>query len=171
MLSRPAGKEVVVAVSSALPYEHRVLLVGSSGGHLAQLMGLKSWWANTERAWVTFKTDDAVCRLSDEARVEWAHYPTTRNIPNLLRNTVVAWRVLRSFRPDVVVSTGAGVALPFFVLAHLAGIRTVYVEVFDRIDSATLTGRLCKPFTDLMLVQSAEQLRLYRGARVVGPLL
>jgi hypothetical protein len=50
-------------------------------------------------------------------------------------------------------------------------IQTVYVEVYDRVDTATMTGRLCRPFTDLMLVQWPEQLGLYRGARLIGPLL
>ena len=64
----------------------------------------------------------------------------------------------------VVVSTGAGVALPFFVLAKVRRVKTVYVEVFDRIDSPTLTGRLCHPFADLFLVQWEAQEKLYRGA-------
>jgi hypothetical protein len=69
------------------------------------------------------------------------------------------------------VTTGAAVALPYFVLGRLLGRRTVYIEVFDRIDSPTLSGRLCRPFTDLMLVQWPEQAELYNDAVVVGPLL
>ena len=61
-------------------------------------------------------------------------------MPNLVRNTVLALRVLRRDRPDVIVSSGAGVAVPFFVLGRLLGVPTVYLEVFDRIDCATLTG-------------------------------
>lgn len=148
-----------------------LLLVGSSGGHLAQLLPLRSLVDADHRTWVTFPTADAKGALDGESDVEWAHYPTTRNIPNLLRNTVMAWRVLRRTRPDFVVSTGAGVALPYFVLSRLFGARTVYIEVFDRIDSATLTARLCSPFTDLLAVQWAEQSTLYRGSVTVGPLL
>ncbi len=145
----------------------RVLLVCSSGGHLSQLMPLREWWAEHERIWVTFDSEDAVDKLAGE-RVEWAHHPTTRNLPNLLRNTRLAWRLLRDFRPDLVVSTGAGVAVPFFWLKRLVGARTVYLEVFDRIDSATLTGRLCQPVTDLFLVQWPEQLGTYHRAELLG---
>ena len=47
-------------------------------------------------------------------------------------------------------------------------IPTVYIEVIDRIDTRTLTARLCRPFTSRMLVQWDEQRRLYRDATVVG---
>jgi UDP-N-acetylglucosamine:LPS N-acetylglucosamine transferase len=148
----------------------RALLVGSSGGHLAQLVTLADLWHRDDRSWTTFDTADAQSILAEED-VDWAFHPTTRNIPNLLRNAVLAWRVLGRRRPDVVVSTGAGVALPFFVFARLRRIPTVYVEVYDRIDSATLTGRLCRPFTSLFLVQWDEQRAFYKNSVVVGHLL
>ncbi|MCQ9163645.1 PssD/Cps14F family polysaccharide biosynthesis glycosyltransferase [Arthrobacter sp. STN4] len=149
----------------------RILFVGSSGGHLAQLVSLKPWWSANERAWVTFPTPDAEAILAAERDVTWAYFPTTRNIPNLLRNTRLAFSVVRRFKPTVIVSTGAGSAVPFFVLGRALGISTVYIEVFDRVESPTLTGRLCRPFSDLMLVQWREQLGLYRDAQLVGRLL
>jgi beta-1,4-N-acetylglucosaminyltransferase len=145
----------------------KVLLVCSSGGHLAQLMCLEPWWGEQERQWVTFDTTDAVGKLADED-VVWAHHPTTRNLRNLVRNTALAWRTLRRFRPDVVVTTGAAVAVPFFWMHRIFGARTIYLEVFDRIDSRTLTARLCRPVTDLFLVQWPEQQPLYRHSVVLG---
>ena len=96
----------------------KVALVCSSGGHLAQLHRLVSWWREHDRVWVTFDTIDATSVLAGE-EVVWAHHPTTRNLANALRNARLAWRVLREVRPDVVVSDGAGVAVPFFVVAKL----------------------------------------------------
>ena len=148
----------------------RILLVSSSGGHLLQLHRLDDWWRKHERLWVTFDTADAVSMLEGEDAV-WAYRPTTRNLRNLVRNTLLAWRVLRSFRPTVVVSTGAGVAVPFFFLARLRRIKTVYVEVYDRIESPTLTGRLCYPVSDLFLLQWEEQQRFYPKGRLIGRLL
>lgn len=145
----------------------KLLLVCSSGGHLTQLMRLRTWWEQHDRLWVTFDTADAVSKLEDE-EVIWAHHPTTRNLPNLARNTGLAWKTLRRYRPDVVVSTGAGVAVPFFWMHRMVGASTVYLEVFDRIDSATLTGRLCEPVTDLFMVQWPEQKLIYHSSVLVG---
>lgn len=147
-----------------------LLLVGSSGGHLAQLLALRPWYESRRRCWVTFDTPEAVSLLVGEDLVP-AHHPTTRNVPNLLRNAVLAWRVLRERRIEAVVTTGAGVALPFVVLARVWRIPTVYIEVYDRIDTPTLTARLCRPFLSAMLVQWDEQRRHYPEATVVGTLL
>ena len=148
----------------------KVALVCSSGGHLAQLFALEPWWTEHDRVWVTFDTPDAVALLAGE-RAIWAHHPTTRNLRNAWRNLVLAWRELRRERPDIVVSNGAGVAVPFFVVAKLLGMRTVYVEVVDRVDTRTLTGRLVYPLTDLFCAQWAEQVRLYPRAVDIGAIL
>lgn len=148
----------------------KVLLVTTQGGHLAQLMTLRPWWSEHERLWVSAPTADAQYKLAGEDIV-WAAHPTTRNLPNLARNFRIARRVLREFRPDVVVSAGAGVAVPFFWLARTVGAKTVFIEVLDRIDTRTMTGRLCYPRTDLFLVQWAEQKLLWPKAELVGQLL
>jgi nitroreductase len=146
------------------------MLVCSAGGHLLQLHRLKPWWDHVERVWVTFDMRDSRSLLAGE-QVEWAWHPTTRNVPNLIRNFGLAWRLLRKHKPDVVVSTGAGVAFPFFVAARVLGIKTVYVEVYDRIDSPTLTGRLCHPFASRFLLQWETQKRFYSRGEVIGRLL
>lgn len=152
-----------------MPADLRVLFVCSSGGHLSQLLQLRPWWAGHQRYWVTFDLPDARSKLAGE-RLIAAHHPTTRSLRNLARNIPLARRVLADVQPDVVVSNGAGVALPFFVLARAAGIPTVYLEVYDRVDSRTLTGRLCRPFATRFLVQWPEQQALYPGSQLIGPL-
>jgi UDP-N-acetylglucosamine:LPS N-acetylglucosamine transferase len=148
----------------------KVMLVCSSGGHLLQLHRLKPWWEKLGRVWVTFDKPDSRSLLAGED-VRWAYHPTTRSVINLVRNLGLAWRLLRRNRPDVVVSTGAGVAFPFFLLARVFGIKTVYVEVYDRIDVPTLTGRLCYPLASRFLLQWEAQKRFYPRGEVIGRLL
>jgi beta-1,4-N-acetylglucosaminyltransferase len=148
----------------------RVLIVCSSGGHLTQALALRPWWGNHERKWVTFPVEDARSRLAAEDYVE-CHYPTVRNLPNLVRNVGLARRVLREFRPDVVVSTGAAIALPFFSQARRYGARTVYIEPVDRIERPSLSGRLTYPFADEFFVQWEGLVEHYPGSRDVGMIL
>jgi UDP-N-acetylglucosamine:LPS N-acetylglucosamine transferase len=145
----------------------RLLLVCSSGGHLTQLRVLSERWSRHSTHWVCFDTEHGRNLLAGED-VTWAYHPTTRNIPNLLRNLVLAVRVLRRERPDVVLSTGAGVAFPFFLLARVFRVKTAYLEVYDRIDSRTLTGRLCEPLSDVFMLQWPQQKAVYPRGVVVG---
>ena len=162
--------EVVTEPTGPRRLPGTAMLVGSSGGHLAQLQTVAPLWDADHRSYVTFDTADALSLLAGE-RVTWAHHPTTRNVRNLARNSLLAVRELRRTRPDVVVSTGAAVAFPFFLAARAMRIPTVYVEVYDRIDSPTLTGRLCRPLTSLFCVQWPEQTAFYKRSELVGSLM
>lgn len=148
----------------------KLVLVASTGGHLAQLMALSDWWSQHQRIWVTFDKPGANDALRDE-RTIWAHHPTTRHLGNAARNLVLAWRLLKRSRPDLVISTGAGVAVPFFLIARILRIRSIYIEVIDRVASRTLTGRIVYPLADEFCVQWDIQKRLYPDARVIGPTL
>ena len=148
----------------------KAMLVCSSGGHLTQLYRLRPWWSQHDRTWVTFPDAHAESLLSGE-KVVPAFAPTTRNIPNAVRNLRLAIRLIRAERPDVLVSDGAGVAFPFFLIGWIFGVRTVYIEVYDRISRPTMTGRLCYPLTGLFLLQWSEQSALYPRGQVIGSLL
>ena len=51
-----------------------------------------------------------------------------------LVNLFEAWRVLRAERPDVILSTGAGPAVPFAIIGKLFfGTKIVFVETITRI--------------------------------------
>lgn len=145
-----------------------VLLVASSGGHIYEMFCLRDFWRDKERLWVSFPTADARSLLEKEARVYWAAFPTTRNVPNLLRNLVLAFRVLRRERPALVLSTGAGVAVPFFWIARLLGIPSVYLESITRITNLSVTARLARPFASKMLVQWPELEGRARGTEYHG---
>lgn len=145
----------------------KLCLAGSSGGHLTHLYMLKPFWTTKERFWVTFDKEDARSLLKDE-KVYPCYFPTNRNIKNLIRNTFLAIKILRKEKPDVIISSGAAVAVPFFYLGKLFGAKTVYIEVFDRIDKPTLTGRLVYPVTDRFIVQWEEMKKVYPKAINLG---
>lgn len=145
----------------------KLCLVCSSGGHLTHLYMLKPFWAGKQRFWVTFDKEDARSMLTGET-VYHCHYPTNRNVKNLIKNTWLAWKVLRHEKPDLIVSSGAAVAVPFFYLGKLMGAKLMYIEVFDRIDKPTLTGKLVYPITDRFIVQWEQQKQVYPKALNLG---
>ena len=141
----------------------KVCLVGSSGGHLAHLYMLKPFWNNKERFWVTFNKQDANSLLKNE-KVYNCYFPTNRNFKNLIKNTILAFKVLKKEKPDLIISSGAAVAVPFFYIGKLMGAKLIDIEVFDRIDTPTLTGKLVYPIADKFIVQWEEAKKVYPKA-------
>lgn len=147
-----------------------VMLVCSAGGHLLQLSLLSEAWREISHAWVTLDRDDAAALLEGQ-RVFYAHGPTNRNIVNLMRNIPLAWRLLRALKPKVMVTTGAGIAVPFAWVARVRKVKVVYVESLTRIDSPSLSYRLVRPVTSRVYVQWPELASAVPEARYVGSLL
>jgi UDP-N-acetylglucosamine:LPS N-acetylglucosamine transferase len=145
----------------------RILLVASPGGHLLQMLALRPAWQDLERRWVSLGTTDAIHLLADEDKV-FAHGPTVRNIPNLFRNLWLAWATVGAFKPDVILSTGAALAVPFFIVGRLRGARLVYVESFTRVHRPALSGRLVYPLADVFFVQWPSATRRRRRAIYAG---
>lgn len=144
----------------------KILLVCSSGGHFNALLQLQDFWIDYERTWVTFENASTQTTLADET-VHWAYHPTNRNIPNLMRNLLLAGRVLRNEQPQLVLSTGAGVAVPFIILAKLMGIQTAFVESITRVNSLSLSAQLVLPFLDALYVHWQSLVDRYQQAELI----
>lgn len=147
----------------------KVLLVCSPGGHLLQLLRLRPAWGDMERAWITLKAPDSDSLLQEE-QVILAHGPTNRSISALVINLVLAWRVVRRARPDAILSTGAALAVPFFLIGKLFGARLIFVESLTRTSDLGLSGKLVYPLADAVFVQWPDAAR-WKRSRFVGGLL
>ena len=143
-----------------------LLLVGDPGGHLFELVGLRAVWSQFSRTWVTVEAADAETLLAGE-EIVFAHGPTRRSGWNLLRNLLLALRVLRRLRPAVVLTTGAGLAVPFAWVGRLYGARVVYLECSGRV-GLSLSARFISPIAHRLYVQWPEALESSRKARYAG---
>jgi UDP-N-acetylglucosamine:LPS N-acetylglucosamine transferase len=147
-----------------------ILLTCSSGGHLLQLLALREVWEPHTRLWVTDDRSDTRSLLADEP-VVFAHWPTSRTLRTLPKNLLLAWRVVRRARPAVVLTTGAGTAVPFTWMARLFGARVVFVETLTRIERPSLTCRLIAPIAHRVYVQWPDLQEKVRRSRYIGSVL
>ena len=145
----------------------KLCLVCSSGGHLAHLYMLKPFWKTKDRFWVTFDKEDARSLLQGE-KLYSAYYPSNRSIKALIINTWRALKIIPKEKPDIIISSGAAVAVPFFWIGKLFKTKTIYIEVFDRIDAPTIAGKLCYPVTDRFIVEWDEMKEIYPKAINLG---
>lgn len=101
-----------------------------------------------------------------------------RAIPNIVRYNPLSWIyglflslywVLKE-RPDVVISTGAGITVFFCVFAKLLGAKLIFLESMAKVEKPTLTARMLYPFSDLFLVQWPGLLDYFPKAQYLGRL-
>jgi beta-1,4-N-acetylglucosaminyltransferase len=144
----------------------KVLLVCSTGGHFMVMQELSAFWGHHERIWVTF-ANAGVKKILEEEKVYWAWSPTNRDIPNLVRNLLLACRVVPKEYPDLILSTGAGVAVPFLIVGRVLGIKTAFVESVTRVEQLSLSARLVYPFLDALYVHWPQLVKLYPKAELI----
>ncbi|BAY24626.1 glucosyltransferase [Calothrix sp. NIES-2100] len=146
----------------------KVLLVCSSGGHFKGIEQLRPFWEQHERVWVTFKTATTQAALAQET-VYWAFSPTNRNLPNLFKNLLLAFQVISQTQPDLIISTGAGVAVPFLMIGKLFGSKTAFIESVTRIQTLSLSAKLLLPFLSVLYVQWPQLQARYPQAELIIP--
>lgn len=145
----------------------KLLLVCNPGGHFSTMMGLKSFWSVYQREWVTYPKFDTLKLFGDEP-VYWVEMQEARMLGKACVNLVKAFVILRQSQPDLVISTGASLAVPFLLASKLFGIRTLFIESITRSDDLSLSGRLVYNLVDEFYVQWPECVKRYPKAQYKG---
>lgn len=133
----------------------RLGLICSAGGHFYELYCLRFLWEKYDNFWVTFKRGDTQYLLEGK-KVYWAYAPTNRHLINFGRNLILAAKILRRERPQVLISTGAGVGVPFLLMGRFFGLKTIFIESMARVNKLSLSGRLVYWVVNRFLVQWPE---------------
>ena len=129
-----------------------VILVSSTGGHFRTLVNLKPFWQNRQHCWVTQKSYSTESVLKQE-KVYWAYGPTNRNLKNLVKNLLLAWKVITKEKPKVIITTGAGESVPFVIIGRLLGSKVIFVESITRVKDISLSAKLVLPFINHLYVR------------------
>jgi UDP-N-acetylglucosamine:LPS N-acetylglucosamine transferase len=79
----------------------------------------------------------------------------------LMIMTMKAIVILLKEKPNVLISTGAEIAIPFLLIGKLLGSKTIFIDSMTRVRSKSATGRLLYPIADVFLVQWPQARELY----------
>jgi UDP-N-acetylglucosamine--N-acetylmuramyl-(pentapeptide) pyrophosphoryl-undecaprenol N-acetylglucosamine transferase len=146
----------------------RPLLVASAGGHLQELLRLVPALGVTGALWVSYDVEQSRSLLRAEDLVG-AHHPTTKNLPNALRNYRLAHRLFEEHDVSRVLSTGAAVAVPFMVRGRRLGVPCHYIESATRVTGPSLSGRMLERVSGVHLYRQVGEWggrRWQQGPRV-----
>lgn len=145
----------------------KLILACTSGGHFSTMKELKPFWSMHERVWVTDLNEDTKS-LNESELMYWLPYQPPRNLITFLQNIPTVFNILRRERPDVVISTGASIAVGFALVAKLLGMRFVFIESISRSRDLSLSGKLVYFLADEFYVQWAALSMKYPKAVFKG---
>lgn len=147
----------------------KVLFISSTGGHLSEMLQLKSMFENYDYHIITEKTKSNISLKEDyKKRISFLIYGT-KDHPisypfKLLANCFKSLYLYFRIHPDYIITTGAHTAGPMCLIGKIFGSRVIYIETFANMNSKTVTGRLLYPFSDRFIVQWKEMKKQYKDA-------
>jgi UDP-N-acetylglucosamine:LPS N-acetylglucosamine transferase len=145
----------------------RICLVASAGGHLSQLLKLGNAWETYDVFYVS-TLDSAGNKLRKLGR----YYITgecNRNHPlRMLKVLTMSLKIIRSEKPNVIISTGAAPGLIMCLAGKLFGSKIIWADSIANVEHLSLSGRIMRPFANLVLSQWPEVAGKYRKVEFVG---
>ncbi len=149
----------------------RVMFISSVGGHLTQLLELKSIFKDYNYVLVTEKTE-VTKDMKKKYNMNYLLYGSREYLLSYIFK--FSFNVLKSFylffkyRPNVIVTTGAHTAVPMCYIGRLFGKKIIFIESYAKRTSPTLSGRLVYPIATTFVVQWETMLEFYPKAKYWG---
>ncbi len=132
-------------------------MVCSQGGHYTETLQVLDAFQDHKVFFATYHS----AREAEVSRLAPAFF--TDNIGaspwRMFLSIFWALKILLHEKPDVILSLGAEIAIPFFYLGKLLGIRTIFIESWCRVEDLSRTARLVYPVADVFLVQWPQLLK------------
>lgn len=141
----------------------KICLVSSAGGHLSEALKIGENVIG-EKFYVTFYSPHLGETL-DGKEYQVVMDPR-RNPARFVINFLQAFSILIKKRPDVIISTGAGVTLSFCLIGKILGSKIIYVECGCRITRPSIAARLIYPLSDLFIVRWKPLMKYFSRARL-----
>lgn len=148
----------------------KVMFISSTGGHLNELLMLKSMFNKYNYFLITENTasNKNLKNKYGKKKVGFLVYGTRKHIFSyifkIIFNSFKSLYYFIKIRPSFIVSTGAHTAGPMCLIGHLLGAKIIFIETFANSETKTITGSLVYKFADLFIVQWESMLENYPNA-------
>lgn len=136
----------------------KTLYVASTGGHLEELKRLSARFEGGDGRgdWGTFADAQSESLLSGE-RVHHLRYVPPRGYRAAAANVSTAVALIRRGGYARIVTTGAGIAVPFLLAGRSMGVECHYVESAARTTGPSLTGSVAAAIPGVRLYTQYEE--------------
>jgi beta-1,4-N-acetylglucosaminyltransferase len=145
----------------------KVCVVSSCGGHLAEVRLLKPAFEHHDHFYVL---NDRVLLPQDMENKTYFATLFERDVRGFLANLKEAFQILRKEKPDLILSTGAGILIPFALWAKLFRIPVVFVETLNRVHHPSLTAKIMYRLADRFFYQWETLQMVFPKGDCSGPI-
>lgn len=149
----------------------KVMFICSAGGHLTEMLKIDRLFKKYDYVLVTEKNDISI-KLKDKYNIDYLMYGSRyypfKYIFVFSYNFLKSIYLFLKYKPDLVYTTGAHTCVVMCYIAKLFKKKIIFVEVFDRINNPTLSGRMVHRIADTFIVQHEEMLEKYEHSKYIG---
>jgi len=151
-------------------HSYRICLAASAGGHLSQLLLLQPIWLGAEV--VCASTGHMVQEKLETIGKTYIVGECNRQHPiKTLAVLIRCLRIILQERPEVVISTGAAAGFLMCFWGKLFGAKVVWVDSIANAEKLSMSGRMIRPFADLILSQWQNVAARYPNVEYVGEMI
>jgi UDP-N-acetylglucosamine:LPS N-acetylglucosamine transferase len=145
----------------------KICIVSSCGGHLTEVLAVRQCYEDLAHFYIL---NDHPAGLPEPMQGRTFFIRHSERDLLFLVNLLEAWLILRRERPNLILSAGAGPAVPFAIVGKLLGIRNIFIEISAQVTTPSLTGRIMYYLADRFFYQW-KQLEHYFPKGVYGGLI
>ena len=144
----------------------KICMAASAGGHLTQLLNIANAFKNYEVFYVS--TLDSIAKT----RTFYLIGECNREHP--FQVILVFFRCIKiilSKRPNVIISTGAAPGYLLCLVGKLFGAKIVWLDSIANTEKLSMSGRMIRPFADLILSQWPDVAAKYKNVEFAGAVI
>ena len=147
---------------------NNVGIISSCGGHLTEIRTLRSIYSRYNYFYVL--NHKAI--LANDMQQKTYFITHSERDWKFFVNLWEAFKILRKEKPKVLISTGAGLIIPFTLVGkYFFGIKTIYIETLASVEKPSLSGKVMYYLSDYFYYQWPSLKKHFPKGECIGMLL
>ncbi len=135
----------------------KLLVACNPGGHFTEMMFLKEAFEGHDTVFLTYENPTTAAfpfKIHTIKRID-------TNFWAMLNSFLRIFIIIKKEKPKMIISTGAEIAIPVFIIGKLMRIKMVYIESWCRVKTKSGAGRIAYYLADVFLVQWPDLVKVY----------
>jgi len=152
-----------------MPKMKKIILVASAGGHLSQLLKVKSAWEDCKNCVYVTSLEALRGKLMVLGKTHITKECNREHPVMTLIVMIKSLTIILEERPHIVISTGAAPGLICCLWAKLLfRSKVLWLDSIANTEKLSMSGRIIRPFADVILSQWADVALKYKNVEYVG---